>query len=371
MNVGLISAVTTKEASVTPKTTWRFVRVTTTTGFEGVGEFTHQPAPPDVAHKMHEIGKTLVGTAANRNALSPLSHLKYQGFTPATLYSALEQALADIEAQVAGLPLAHHLGGNPCAPIPLYANINRRTTDRSPEGFSQSARLAVAAGFTSIKIAPFDGLSPELCGAEAGQERLAQGLARIVAVADAARDARVMVDCHWRLTEDAAHALLPALADAGVVWLECPLPETTKNLPALVRLRRLGNDRGIRLAGLETMSGWEAFKPFVEAGAYDVIMPDIKHCGGHQAMTEIAERAAASGVTTSPHNPSGPVAHAHSLHAQAGLPGNEPLEVQFDETPMFDALTLPPPPRRNGTSPLPGGLGLGLSLKGPVLSTER
>ena len=41
-----------------------------------------------------------------------------------------------------------------------------------------------------------------------------------------------------------------------------------------MRLRGLANDHGLRLAGLEEGIGIDAFAPYVEAGAYDVVMPD-------------------------------------------------------------------------------------------------
>lgn len=357
----IISA-TVAEHEVTDKTVWRFLSLATDAGDVGTGEFTVGPAPARYGARMAEIAGSLKGAKAERSVLAGLAGLLVGGLAEATLFSALEQALADIEAKRAGVPLAAHLGGPATASVPLYANINRRTKTRTPEGFAESARLAVAAGFSRVKLAPFDGLTPALCETAEGARAIADGLARIEAVADAVPGTAVMVDCHWRFTEAAAHALIPPLEAAGVVWYECPLPETAETVAPLARLRRAANARGMRLAGLETMTGWAAFAPFVEAGAYDVVMPDIKHCGGHGALIEIAERAAAKGVATSAHNPSGPVAHAHSLHVTARLPGEEALEVQFDETPRFDELTTPPPPPRAGTSPLPEGRGLGLAV---------
>ncbi|WP_420393042.1 mandelate racemase/muconate lactonizing enzyme family protein [Acuticoccus sp.] len=366
-----VASASVHEATVTARTTWRFVRLTTQAGEAGIGEFTFEPAPADVGERMTRAAEALIGARADRSALAVLGDLVHGGFGPATLYSALEQALTDLEARAAGLPLVRHLGVAEARGVPLYANINRRTVSRTPEGFAGSARAAKEAGFSCMKLAPFDGLTPALCGTPEGERLIAEGLARVEAVAAAVPQAAVMVDCHWRFTEDAAHEVVPLLEQAGVVWFECPLAETADAVPALARLREAANARGMRLAGLETMTGWAGFAPFVEGRAYDVVMPDIKHCGGHAALIEIAERAAACGVATSAHNPSGPIAHAHSLHVTPRLPGVEPLEVQFDETPRFDELTTPPPPRRSGTSSLPDGLGLGLTLRAGDDADER
>jgi galactonate dehydratase len=142
------------------------------------------------------------------------------------------------------------------------------------------------------------------------------------------------------------------------------LPETGDHLPALGRLRGFANNRGVRLAGCEEAVGVAGFEPFLRAGAYDVMMPDVKYVGGLGEMLRVAERLSEAGVAVSPHNPSGPIAHAASLHVSAAMPNFDRLEVQFDETPLFDALVDGGLPR-----PIDGevdikalGTGLGVAL---------
>lgn len=75
----------------------------------------------------------------------------------ATAASAVEQALWDLRAQSEGVGLAALLGAGPdVATVPLYANINRATVDRSPAGFAANAAQAVKDGFQIVKLAPFD-----------------------------------------------------------------------------------------------------------------------------------------------------------------------------------------------------------------------
>ena len=62
------------------------------------------------------------------------------GLIGASVLSAIEQALTDILAQDAGLPVYGWLGNHRRASFPAYANINRATTDRSPAGCAASAR---------------------------------------------------------------------------------------------------------------------------------------------------------------------------------------------------------------------------------------
>ncbi len=66
--------------------------------------------------------------------------------------------------------------------------------------------------------------------------------------------------------------------------------------------------------------GEQGFAPFLAAGIYDAMMPDVKYVGGLQTVMRLAEMFAAAGVGFSPHNPSGPICHAVSLHIAPPFP---------------------------------------------------
>ena len=132
--------------------------------------------------------------------------------------------------------------------------------------------------------------------------------------------------------------MLDACAPFALHWIECPIAETPDAIPSLKILRAKANGLGIRLAGLETEILRAGFAPFIAAGAYDVMMPDVKYCGGPIEMRAIAADMAQAGILFSPHNPSGPICHAHSLHLCASLVQADLLEMQYDETPRFDDL---------------------------------
>jgi len=140
-----------------------------------------------------------------------------------------------------------------------------------------------------------------------------------------------------------------------VTWFECPLPETPENYAAIKRLRAKANAAGMRLAGAELFIGAAGFKPLLEQGLYDVVMPDVKYAGGLAECLRIAELAARHGCAVSLHNPSGPVCHAHSVHLSAVLEGDERLEYQHGETPSFFAIApgLEAPSRGSAALPAP------------------
>lgn len=347
---------------ISEKTVWIFLEVVDDDGLTGLGEATLPGRESEIRALLAEQRPMLIGTSA---APAPLkAPIPEQSIAEAALSSALDQALWDLRGQRAGKPIWQLLGITQRREIPLYANINRRTIDRSPAGFAASARDALAVGFTRLKLAPFDGLTPALAESDTGSALIDAGVARIAAVREATGpDVRVMVDCHWRFTESTADRVIDRLAEISVNWFECPLPETTEMLESLRRLRAKSNARDMQLAGLEMSTSPAALRPFLEAGCYDVVMPDIKYIGGFAGMLAAGSLCARYGVGCAPHNPTGPICHGASLHAAAVLDGFDLLEHQYDESPLFDTLVDKKLPKHAGeASRLPSKPGLGLAL---------
>ena len=105
--------------------------------------------------------------------------------TEAALVSSLDMALLDLEGQAQGQPIHALLGGAVRQHVPLYANINRRTVDRTPASFAASAVVAIAAGYTSFKLAPFDEINQARCAEGDIGPALQHGLDRIWATREA------------------------------------------------------------------------------------------------------------------------------------------------------------------------------------------
>jgi galactonate dehydratase len=106
-------------------------------------------------------------------------------------------------------------------------------------------------------------------------------------------------------------------------WLEEPFPVG----PAYDELERKTR---LRLAGGELYWGRARFQEIADEAWVDVIMPDVKHVGGFGPLLDVL-RMAAGKVEVSPHNPSGPIATAASLHAAAIHPETvRVLEYAFD-----------------------------------------
>ncbi|MBS7790902.1 mandelate racemase/muconate lactonizing enzyme family protein [Roseococcus sp. SDR] len=358
-----IAAVEFLGVNVTPKTNWCFLQVRTECGRTGTGECTLSDHEALLAAEAARLAPRLVGEdAASRNRLARLLPHAPGGLVTHSLVSALEQALWDLAGQEAGRPIHAMLGGALRENVPLYANINRGAAPRTPEGFAAAAQRAMAAGFRAVKLAPFEPMVWEDAADPALRAAYAEGLARIAAVRDAVGPSvDVMVDAHWRFSPGGAAGLIRDLAPLNLFWLECPVSEA--NHAEIRRLRGLANAQGMRLAGAETLAGLAAYRPLIESGCYDVLMPDIKYAGGHGEITRIAALAQTAGIEIAPHNPTGPICHGHSVQLCATLPNLLPLEVQFGETERFFTMTEGADQRfLAGTAPLPTTPGLGLAL---------
>jgi len=347
---------------VSDKTNWTFIEVKTSDGVLGVGEAT--------LYGQEEAMRALAGKFEGDLKGKPLSAIEdlAEATSASTdqaqraVISALEQASWDIRGKQEGKPVHELLGGTKNTQIPIYANINRRTVDRSSAGFEASARDAVDAGFNLLKIAPFDGLHPDI--GRDGDALFSTGIDRIAATCEVAGpDVQVLVDCHWRLTVARSEDLIRQAAEMGLYWVECPLPEDPDDCADLARLRPLKDSLGVRMAGTEKGTNFSYFEKFIAAEVYDVIMPDVKYAGGIGALMRLAELAHERGIDYSPHNPAGPLCHIATLHVAAAIPNLLVLEHQFDESPMFKDMCPGAVPKiENGLSPLPMAPGIGFSL---------
>ncbi|MCL2893716.1 enolase C-terminal domain-like protein [Brenneria tiliae] len=351
---------------VTDNTTWSFIGMRAEDGVTGWGEATWNRQPHSLDAPFETARLALRGQ--NRQRLEELIASTPSSQAAAAVRSALEQASWDIRGKRVRRHAAFLQGTPVRRAIPLYANINRGIRERTEQGFQHAARQAELAGFDHIKIAPFDGVGRDTAGTRQGRTLIDAGLRRVAATRQALSQAtELYVDCHWRFDAHTAAWVMEELASHGVTWFECPLPETIDNFPSLKKLRSLAHRYNMRLAGLEELTDARAFEPWLQAGIYDVVMPDVKYAGGISSLLEIAGQAKKFGVTCSPHNPSGPVSYAASLTACALAENMARLEHQYNETPLFWQLMREDFPKpAGGASLLPTQPGLGMHIPWPV-----
>jgi galactonate dehydratase len=359
-----ITSIETRAVRVNHRGDWLFALVRTDDGRVGLGEASHGGQGPDRDRVVSSIIQQSLAPRLLDSDPCPVRVLVASlrpladGLAAWTALSGVEQALWDLAGQAAGLPVATLLGGDVTHQQRVYANINRATTDRTPDGFAASARAAVTEGFSAVKCAPFDGVDPLGCRDAAGRGLVQQGLDRVAAVrATIGLECDLFVDCHQRLDLPTALWVARELGALGVTWFEEPI--AIDDLASLCRLR----DRiDLELIGGEHLLGPTAVWPYLQAGVFGTLMPDVKHCGGISGLLAIGEMAAAAGVAVAPHNPSGPVAMAATRHAAAALPTCRWIEYAWGEVPWRADLIQPTERIVAGTTAPPVGPGLGIAL---------
>jgi len=331
MNMHILDEIEIFQVPVTACSVWLFVRITLNTGHVGLGEATLDGRADDIKRELRGLAGQLIGSRACEIRLTGAEDI-----AKAAVISSLNQALCDSAARARNLSAAGFLGGEERNAVNLYANINRRTTARTPEAFQDSARRAFDSGFRAFKIAPFDEV---IARTPIMPNALTNGLKRIEAVRNViGNDARLMVDCHWRFDKKGAFSLLDACVGYDLHWIECPMPENSETFADIAKLRARAARNGILLAGGEGVVGLSGLRPYLHHGCYDVMMPDVKYVGGPWEMLRVADLLASACVEFSPHNPSGPVSHAASMEVCAAAQNVGLLECQYDETPLFSSL---------------------------------
>ncbi|MFN0119590.1 MAG: mandelate racemase/muconate lactonizing enzyme family protein [Blastocatellia bacterium] len=356
----------------TTRTVWLFIRLSTDSGLTGLGEasdaFGFANTSLEQARRMEGEIRAYVEALNGRSPFDIEYHRAHglaragRGLLQATAYSAVEQALWDLAGKIMGQPVYNLLGGKVRDILPVYANINRVTQPRNPAGFAASAKQAVAEGFRAIKLAPFDGFKREQFTDPATSKPVLEGIACIAAVRNAVGpDVQVMIDAHSLFDVPLSISVAQKLEPYKLAWYEEPVaPEMTAETLAIKRAIRQP------MAGGEMLFGARGFAPLCRGQAVDVIMPDVKHCGGVLEMSHIAALAALDGLTVAPHNPSGPVATAVSVHTCAGMANFHILELQWGEVSWRRELVTPAETFTGGNIAVPTGPGLGIALKDRV-----
>lgn len=347
---------------------WLFVKVKTDTGLIGLGEASQADNIQVQSYLENRLRDELIGRDPTMieiisNELLSRAH----GRSATTAVSAVEQALWDIWGQRLGLPIWALLGGRYRDKVTLYANINRATFDRSPDGFAKNARQAVNEGFTAIKCAPFDGVSYRFPDRVDNLHGIKRGIDRVAAVREAiGPDVRLMVDCHSRFDVPTAIEVARQLQPFKLTWLEEPV--TSFDSDGLERIREHSI---IPIAGGESLIGRAGFWDIVCRRVLDVIMPDVKRTGGILELRKIAAIAEPCGLKVSPHNPSGPISTIASVHVCAAIPNFLILEYPWGEAPWRGKLLIPEEILEDGAINVPDKPGLGFTLDEEVVSSHQ
>ncbi len=119
----------------------------------------------------------------------------------------------------------------------------------------------------------------------------------------------------------------------GVAWFEEPLPPDA--IEDYTHLRRRSP---VPISGGEVLTRRQAFQPWIEGGALDIVQPDVTKVGGTSELRRIAWSAHDHGVKLVPHGWNTAVGLATDLQLASALPDTDLVEY-VTGSPYIDELT--------------------------------
>ena len=240
--------------------------------------------------------------------------------------SGIDIALWDLLGKATGQPVGRLLGGRYRERVRPYASLLMREPQRMPD-----VLLPVKAqGFRAFKIGwgPFGRKSGALDEAIVRAAREAVGSDSLLMIDAGASDAFWPQNFKWALRT------AEMLAEYDVAWFEEALPPDA--LEDYVALRRAAR---VPIAGGEVLTRRQSFQPWLEAGAFDIVQPDVTKVGGISEERHIARMARDHGVRFIPHGWNTAVGLAADLHLASAFPDTDLVEY-LTGSPFIDEIAV-------------------------------
>jgi galactonate dehydratase len=326
-----------------------FVRLHTDDGLVGLGETFFGAA--EVAAYLHESAAgRLVGQDPSAIDGLRVRLQNYVGTRSTGVEgrgnSAVDLALWDLAGRATGRPVFQLLGGasreairayNTCAgsrygqaatgvglqnwgvaggavPGGRYEDLDAWLHGRADE----LARDLLAQGITGMKMWPFDPYAYASGGTHIAAADLDRGLEPFRQVRRAVGTRMdLMVELHGLWNLPTALRIARAFEAEGLepYWIEDPLRPDD-----LASLARFAHGTRLPTTASELLAGRQAFRELLEARAASVVMLDLGWCGGLTEGKAIASMAEAFGLPVAPHDCTGPVVWAASVHLSINAP---------------------------------------------------
>ena len=195
--------------------------------------------------------------------------------------AAFDVACWDALAIAAGLPLATLLGGTP-RPVRAYNSNGLGLMDT--QALADEAGELVQGGFEGVKLRlGYPTLADDIAAVRAVRARVGDGV-------------QIMVDYNQALSVAEALERGRALDAEGIAWLEEPIRHDDYAGSA-----KLARELSTPVQIGENFSLAYGMEQALEAGACDLVMPDLERIGGVTGWQRAAALAAARGIEMSTH----------------------------------------------------------------------
>ena len=262
--------------------------------------------------------------------------------------SGIDIALWDILGKATGQPVGRLLGGRYRERVRPYASILMQ----EPGPLAEHLLRLKDEGFRAFKIGwgPFGRVSNAL------DEAIVRAAREVI------EDGWLMVDAggsdaYWGQGYKWALRTAAMLAEYDVYWFEEALKPYA--LEDYVALRR---QAPLPIAGGEVLTRRQAFQPWLQAGAFDIVQPDVTKVGGISEERRIAWMAEENGVRFIPHGWNTAVGLAADLQLATAFANTDFVEY-LTGSPYIDAIVATPwRLDADGMLTIPSGPGLGIEL---------
>lgn len=338
------------------RTNWTFVKVETDEGLYGWGEASLGTQENALCGCVEDIKRLVIG----RNPLE-IERFRFEvyrdiywkgGPVLMSAISGIEIAMWDIAGKYYGVPVSALLGGKLRDKVKMYANA-WFVDCKEPDEFAAYAKKAVDLGVKALKWDPFGKSHMTI-----ENEQLQKSIDIVAAVREAVGpNVDLLIECHGRFNPYTGVKISKALEPYNIMLLEEPCPPD--NYEALATVRSKSN---IPISGGERVYSIYGFEDFFNAGAVDIVQPDIFHAGGIFESKKIAAMAEAKHIPVSFHNPSGPISNAAILQLAATVPNFIIHEIMLTDGTFRKNMTNERVVFEDGFIMIPDAPGLGIEV---------
>ncbi|MFV0253712.1 MAG: mandelate racemase/muconate lactonizing enzyme family protein [Beutenbergiaceae bacterium] len=326
---------------------------------------------------LREVGRPYVGFSGSGAEMRALS--------------ACDIALWDLTARRAGLSVAELAGGpvrdqirvyNTCAGYDYIRAENRQSSSNwgigtesgpyddlnafltRPEELVDSL---LGEGYTAMKVWPFDRAAEQSYGRDLSLTGLREGMSIMERLRDAAGDRMdLLVELHGQWSVKPATQILRALADIDPYFVEDPL-----RTDALDGYRMLRDRTEVPIAAGETLTGRRAHAALLDTDALDVTIIDAGWTGGLTEALAISAIAESRETPFAPHDCTGPVSFAATVHLAAARSNcliGESVRAFHDD--WYPQIAQGVPAVVDGAVRIPTTAGLGVRLRDDFLARD-
>ncbi|HET7086693.1 MAG TPA: D-mannonate dehydratase ManD [Rhizomicrobium sp.] len=351
----MLKIVSAKVIVTSPGRNFVTLKIETSDGVTGLGDATLNGRELAVASYLNDhLIPCLIGRDAQ--AIEDTWQYFYRGAYwrrgPVTMaaIAAVDMALWDIKAKVAGLPLYQLLGGKCRDGAMVYTHATGPTIEETIE----KAQAFIAQGFKAVRLqTSVPGLkttygvsktqkSYEPADADIPSEHVWSSEKYLRSVPELFQKARdvlgwdvhLLHDVHHRLTPIEAARLGKELEPCRLFWLEDTVVAENQENFRLIRRHTV-----TPLAVGEVFNSIWDCKQLIEEQLIDYIRATVTHAGGITHLRRIAALADLYNVRTGCHGPTdlSPVAMAAALHFDVSIP-NFGIQEWMHHAPETDAV---------------------------------